>query len=117
MTHLSRCLPPDHEGECEVLAGVEDVVPAGVLHQDLLDVADRLVRGARVHDVSAPNLTATELRTWSVLALPYLELRHVLAEGDVEQPVQALLGQPGLVQGQLPDVSRVPGVGLLHQHT
>ena len=101
MTHLSRWLLPDHEGESEVLAGVEDVVPAGVLHQHLLDVEDGLVRGGGEHDVSAPNL----------------ELRDVLAEGDVEQPVQALLGEPGLVQGQLADVSRVPGVGLLHQHT
>ena len=47
----------------------------------------------------------------------YLELRDILTEGDVEDPVQSLLGQPSLVQGELPDISRVPGVSLLHQDT
>jgi len=80
---------PDHEGECEVLTGIENVVPARVLNQDFSDVADRLVVSVRQYDISTPNL----------------ELGHILAEGDVKDPVKSLLGQPGLVQGQLADVS------------
>ena len=47
----------------------------------------------------------------------YLKLRNILTEGDVEDPVESLLGEPSLIQGELPNVSRVPGVSLLHQDT
>ena len=52
---------------------------------------------------------------WRKTSWFYLELRDILTEGDVEDPVEGLLSEPGLVQGELPNVASVPGVSLLHQ--
>ena len=47
---------PDHEGESEILTGIENVVPAGVGHKDFSDVGDRLVGGGGKYYIGAPYL-------------------------------------------------------------
>ena len=47
---------PDHEGESEVLTGIENIIPAGVRQQNLSDVADRLVGGGGKYYIRAPYL-------------------------------------------------------------
>ena len=48
---------PDHEGESEILTGIENIVPAGVRHQNFLDVVDRFVGAGGEHYISTPHLT------------------------------------------------------------
>ena len=47
---------PDHEGESEVLTGIENIIPAGVRQQNLSDVADRVVGGGGKYYICAPHL-------------------------------------------------------------
>ena len=52
---------PDHEGQSQILTGIENIIPAGVGHQNLSDVADRFVSGGGRYDICAPHLTHTIL--------------------------------------------------------
>ena len=49
---------PDHEGQSQILTGIENIIPAGVRHQNLSDVGDGLVSCGGKYYIRAPNLTS-----------------------------------------------------------
>ena len=69
-----------------------------MLLTDLLLVSGNMISPLQTY-------SQTEKSLERALLIYNLELGHILAEGDVKDPVKSLLGQPGLVQGQLADVS------------
>ena len=69
-----------------------------MLLTDLLLVSGNMISPLQTY-------SQTEQSLERALLIYNLELGHILAEGDVKDPVKSLLGQPGLVKGQLADVS------------
>ena len=93
-------LIPDEERDLVVLAGVKYSIPADVGNIDGINILHQVSLGGGGHDGGAPDL----------------ELLHLAAEPQLQQPVLGGFGEPALVQDQFPNESFLPGVSFLYSH-